>query len=1210
MSEAVPLHLGGLSARQWKRFLSAPDPELVRELYEPALSVAVRYDRCCAYFSSSVLAAAARGFGPFIERLLALGDQAPRPAIRLLVNEELQEPDVRALLERGDTSGLEALLQSRLGAVSTALEKRRLEMLTFLFVRGLLDIRVGVMRQSLGILHAKFGIITDAAGDAVIFNGSGNESASGLRGNYEQIEVSGSWEDSEREQYYRDQFEKLWSNEHPDVRTVDLPEAVHERLVKMAPPEPPPSDEPLYRETLEAAMRWQYIAEAPYLVGPAGAAACDATAFVTPWPHQQAVVEEAVAAWPEGRLLCDEVGMGKTIEAILILRRLLHGRGVRRVLLLLPAGLMQQWQEELREKGGLVVPRYEGGHLVLPDGGTRDVESLPEALRENIVIVSRELARLHQEEVLEAPPWDLVLADESHAARRARQEETEFNSATLLLGLLRRLQLQGRCRSFLLLSATPMQTHPWEPFDLLQVLGEGGEWLADFTGIRTYYAAAASLARGGECQDDVAARVGRLIALDGRYLPPPTDPALDTTDRAVLTEALGWSLAPQRPPLGRWLRREAPLARRMHRNTRQALRLYYERGLIDRPPPERIVEDERFDYQAAAEQEVYDAVGSYIERRFEELEREKPGKGFVMTIYRRRTSSSPLAIQRSLERRKEGLERVIDEAPTEAELGEEEVHAVDLEDAGEEFTDEAGAPVKVSRGLPEDPAVARRELADVEDLLAKLRSLAGTDSKRDCFFEVHQRITADGRPILVFTEAADTMDYIRDQMLPLYGTRLATYSGRGGQRWTGSEWEHVTKQTVAEMLERGELGALVCTDAASEGLNLQSAGALVNYDLPWNPSRVEQRIGRIDRIGQRYPEVRIVNMFLRDSVDDRVYQVLQERCGLFRHFVGQMQPVLAEARKVLLGRGGSPDSLRQKAEEIGDDDLSSAVYEEAASFPEPGQAPALTAHQLFDAVASTHVGGFYIERETTGTLHVTGTAGSVHLSISDAELGEDATREPLTLASPVVAALTTTLKPEAPLLPLVVETKQQGAFRASAARWVHEDGTCEPVENYDALQALLAGWDGSTPDRGTREAARQEAAAAADVAVAEAVDQAQVRESRGRDAQIEAARGRLMRELCRYLLVRYSPEVTPDGGWLNQSLYRELGAKGAASVRFRQAHALLGGYPDWDPLVVQGISDATSSLNEARRNAVLSLTMVDAALGDPRWEAQFEFEEE
>src|SRR5437870_609025 len=88
-----------LRAREWRRFVRGPDQALLDELYVPALSAAIRYDRCCAYFSSSVLAAAARGFGRLIERLVAAGDSAPRPAVRLIVNEELAEEDARALTE-------------------------------------------------------------------------------------------------------------------------------------------------------------------------------------------------------------------------------------------------------------------------------------------------------------------------------------------------------------------------------------------------------------------------------------------------------------------------------------------------------------------------------------------------------------------------------------------------------------------------------------------------------------------------------------------------------------------------------------------------------------------------------------------------------------------------------------------------------------------------------------------------------------------------------------------------------------------------------------------------------------------------------------------------------------------------------------------------------------------------------------------------------
>jgi hypothetical protein len=350
--------IGSLKKHSWPRFIRGPDSELVEKLYVPALSEAVRYDRCCAYFSSSVLSAAARGFAGLISRLIAMGDKAPRPAVRLVVNEELAEDDVQALIETGDTSALEAALIKRFKAPRDLLEKQRLAMLGWLTKSGLLTVRVGVMRQGDGIVHDKFGLVYDTAGKAVVFHGSGNESAKGLRANYEGLEVSPSWQDAERFDYYRNEFETLWSDNHPHVHTVTLPEALKQKLIKLAPPEPPlvePTDALARRK---AAMLWRFLAESPYIEN--GASACEATAPIELWPHQRVVIEEASAAWPDGRMLCDEVGMGKTIEAIMVLRRLMAGRGVARALLLLPAGLTGQWQEELRERAASSSPVCRG----------------------------------------------------------------------------------------------------------------------------------------------------------------------------------------------------------------------------------------------------------------------------------------------------------------------------------------------------------------------------------------------------------------------------------------------------------------------------------------------------------------------------------------------------------------------------------------------------------------------------------------------------------------------------------------------------------------------------------------------------------------------------------------------------------------------------------------------------------------------------------
>jgi superfamily II DNA/RNA helicase len=214
--------------------------------------------------------------------------------------------------------------------------------------------------------------------------------------------------------------------------------------------------------------------------------------------------------------------------------------------------------------------------------------------------------------------------------------------------------------------------------------------------------------------------------------------------------------------------------------------------------------------------------------------------------------------------------------------------------------------------------------------LPQLQALGQKDSKREVFFQELRRITDDGRSVLVFTEYTDTMEYLRDSLQPFYNSTVACYSGDGGQIWDGDSWKRVTKADITAALKNRTIQVLLCTDAASEGLNLQAAGALVNYDLPWNPSKVEQRIGRIDRIGQKSEQVLVVNLFLEDSVDERVYQTLRARCGLFQHFVGAMQPVLALARRMLQGEHPvNPNALEAVASQVERDPLANETYLES-----------------------------------------------------------------------------------------------------------------------------------------------------------------------------------------------------------------------------------------------------------------------------------------
>jgi hypothetical protein len=168
--------------------------------------------------------------------------------------------------------------------------------------------------------------------------------------------------------------------------------------------------------------------------------------------------------------------------------------------------------------------------------------------------------------------------------------------------------------------------------------------------------------------------------------------------------------------------------------------------------------------------------------------------------------------------------------------------------------------------------------------------------------------------IIVFTQYKDTMHFIRRELRWRYGENIACYSGDGGEMYDedADAWRNVGKERVKREFadDDGDVDILICTDSASEGLNLQECGALINYDLPWNPMRVEQRIGRIDRIGQRYDEVIILNYSYEDTVESDIYDRLDDRIGLFEYVVGDMQPILSgvgsKIRQATMQEGAKP----------------------------------------------------------------------------------------------------------------------------------------------------------------------------------------------------------------------------------------------------------------------------------------------------------------
>ncbi len=915
------------------RIYYGPADDPLANFYIPALSASVRYDRSAGFFSSSALAVAAAG----VARLIQNGGR-----MRLLVGAALEEGDVEAIRKGHDLQErVTARLLERFPDPQDALLRQRLEVMAWMVAKGTLEIRVVLpcdahgapipANQAQDYYHPKSGIFTDAQGDRIAFAGSVNESETAWRKNYEVFSVYFSWDAT---QAYLAQvaanFERLWQGQEPDWIALDIPHAVRDRLLVFQPSRAPQGDPLEHQESPPSARKpdlryfggspqaeralFQFVRDAPYLPGATGLGA--ATAAITPWPHQTRVAHELLAEFPSGALLCDEVGLGKTIEAGLVIRQLLISGRVKRCLILAPKSVLNQWQEELYEKFALEIPRYEDGKLLdvhdrpLPMAGSANLWDACDVL-----LASSQLAKRgdRRKEILAARPWDLLVVDEAHHARRKDFLQPVYRP-NRLLSLLNDLKAGDKYAGLLLLTATPMQINPLEVWDLLTVLGVGGRWGADEAAFLRFFGEMRK-PFGQADWDFVFDMVGDYLEAGGELDPAFREQATADIgsvkwaileelprrhgERAARLKQLG---AKARQYVSEMARRHTPLSRTMHRNTRALLRKYHEKGILKESVPTRKPKIVRVPMRPD-EQALYDRIEEYITQFYQKYESERRGLGFVMTVYRRRLTSSFWAVRCSLERRLEflkgaaGVETLLTDEDTEQD--ELELDIFEEQDDGADRTSAA----RVKRFAA--------ELSYVRDFIQELKQLSVADSKLEVLKAELNQVFKQRQTVLIFTQYTDTMDYLREQLRHVYGSHVACYSGRGGEVWNGIAWVQTTKEAVKADFRAGKIRILLGTESASEGLNLQTCGVLINYDMPWNPMRVEQRIGRIDRIGQEHPDVWISNYFYQDTIEDQIYQRLADRIDWFEVVVGDLQPILAQVGEVTKRLAMQPASERE-----------------------------------------------------------------------------------------------------------------------------------------------------------------------------------------------------------------------------------------------------------------------------------------------------------
>lgn len=516
---------------------------------------------------------------------------------------------------------------------------------------------------------------------------------------------------------------------------------------------------------------------------------------VIPLPHQIKALSKAVSSNSVRYLLADEVGLGKTIEAGLIMRELKLRGMVRRILIVAPKGLVSQWVSEMRlhfnEEFQLILPEdiktlqrlYSNpenqnpwnlfNQVVCPMDSVKPMDKRRGWTKEQLAEYNRD-----RFEDLIAAAWDLVIVDEAHRLGGSSDQVARYK-----LGQ----GLSEAAPYFLLLSATPHQGKTDAFYRLISLLDP-----VAFPDI-------SSVTRERVQPYVIRTEKRRAINAQGEPLFKP---------RQTQLIPVSWSVK--------------------HRQHRQ----------------------------------LYEAVTDYVREGYNQaLKQKKSYVGFLMILMQRLVTSSTHAIRTTLERRLEVLREP-----------EEQLTLFPMF-AAEEWSEMDGQE-QVDSLLTTRLKAFKNEKAEVELLLeaAKLTEAAGADPKAeellDWIYRLQQEESDPDIKVLIFTEFVPTQKMLRE-FLTQRGISVVCLNGSMGME---------ERKQVQEAFAK-DVRILISTDAGGEGLNLQFCHVVVNYDIPWNPMRLEQRIGRVDRIGQTF-SVRALNFVFEDTVEYRVREVLEEKLAV------------------------------------------------------------------------------------------------------------------------------------------------------------------------------------------------------------------------------------------------------------------------------------------------------------------------------------------
>ncbi len=580
------------------------------------------------------------------------------------------------------------------------------------------------------------------------------------------------------------------------------------------------------------------------------------------FPHQIKVINQVIGTYPSRFLLCDEVGLGKTIEACAVLKELSLQNIVNRAIIIVPANLVDQWWFELDSKFNLDFEVYDGPRVKELKAGYPGIN--PWTLHPRILTSMHFLRRDENREALKDVFFDMAIFDEAHHLRRyAGGPDAGIYRKTKNydLGEI----VCNRARVVLLLTATPMQLNPFELFSLIQLLDPSlfpkySHFMEFKDKLNHYNLVVRNLDR-----------FGKLNVFESKYTTGMICELLAGSKEFSGPESITDALVKRSPRLKeaivQAIRERHLLSRILIRNKK--------RNVFQGFLPKRFTKIVLI-VPTKEELEIYKAIRLYITKVYQRsIEEKNLATGFVMVVFQRLLASSHVALRKTIQQRVATLREV--QVKLLKQKAEIEAAAATMVEA--EYKKKMTAIVARISTIDEDVPM-------LNDYHAKLTALK-TDSKASALVNlVTEMARAEKHPkAIVFTQFIRTLFYLKHVLETcVKDVYVGIFHGKLTKEEKDAEIDRFRSST-------GKTAVLISTEAGGEGRNFQFCHVVVNYDLPWNPMKLEQRIGRVDRIGQDH-DVKIYNFALKNTVEEQIVSILSDRIYIFQEIVGELEPIL------------------------------------------------------------------------------------------------------------------------------------------------------------------------------------------------------------------------------------------------------------------------------------------------------------------------------